>query len=62
MQEIVLVEPGVKLVLDGHETETADGEETLMLTVPEKLKRLVKVTVPVAEDPVLNETLDADML
>jgi hypothetical protein len=47
------------LTLDGHDAVTAEGDDTDRLMVPERPKRLETVAVPVAEDPVGNDTTGA---
>ncbi len=48
--------------LAGQDAERPEGAETARLTGPESPKRLVRVTVPVAEEPALIATDCADML
>ena len=59
--ETVVVLPDPRFTLDGHETVTAEGVETLRLTGPERPARLAKLRVPFPEGAV-NETDDAEML
>lgn len=60
-QETVEVLPGARFALDGHETVTVEGAETLRFTEPDRPERLVRVMVPLPEGAV-NETGDAEML
>jgi hypothetical protein len=60
-QETVVVLPGARFALDGQETVTVDGAETLRITGPDRPERLVRLTVPFPEGAV-NETGDAEML
>jgi len=50
------------VTLAGQETVTAEGAETLRLTVPAKPERLVKVTGLLVEDPGAKETVGDEML
>ena len=60
-QEIVVVLPGVRFAVDGHEAVRPEGVETLRLAGPASPERLVRVTVPLPEGAV-NDTDDAEML
>jgi len=53
--------PGARFALDGQEAATAEGEETLRLTGPDRPERLARLTVPFPEGAV-KETEDAEML
>lgn len=60
-QETVVVLPDARFALDGQDTATADGAETLRPTGPDRPERLARVTVPVP-DGAVNETGDAEIL
>jgi len=47
----VAVPPDGTLALAGHDAVTPVGAETLRFTVPVNPWRLVRVTVPLAEEP-----------
>jgi len=59
--EIAVAVPDVRFGVDGQETLTVDGAETLRFTGPDRPERLVRATVPFPEGAV-NETDDAEML
>ena len=54
--------PDVRLTDEGQETVSPEGAEVLRLTGPDRPKRLVRVTVPPAEEPDGNPTVGADIL
>lgn len=56
------VPPDDSVTLEGHVPVTAEDVATFRLTGPNSPNRLVKVTVLVPDEPVVNETEDADML
>lgn len=62
VHDAVDVPPDDNVTLEGHVPVTAEGVATLSPTGPDSPNRLVKVTVLVPDEPILNETEAADML
>jgi len=58
----VTLPPEGRTRLAAHDADTPDIGEIARLTGPDRPERLVKVTVPVADDPALNVTDCAVML
>jgi hypothetical protein len=62
VQEGVAAPPDGTLALEGQDTVTPGGTETLRLTVPENPKRLESVIVPLVEVPDRKEIVEPDIL
>ncbi len=58
VQETLTVPPDGIVALEGQEIVTPEGAAALKFTTPANPWRLVSVTVPVADEPALTETLD----
>jgi len=61
VQDAVEVPPAERVALEEHDAMRSGGVDTLRVTGPASPERLVRLTVPLPDDPAVNETEDAEM-
>jgi len=62
VHDAVDVPPAGKMTLEVHVAVSPDDAVTVRLTGPESPERLARLTVPLPDDPAVNETDEAEML
>ena len=61
-QDVSAVPPEDRITFEEHDTEIGEVVDVVRVIVPEKPKRLAKVTGPMIELPATNETEDEAIL